>query len=599
MGKTVSDFIIDRMHAWGVRHVYGYPGDGINGLLGAFARQEDRVRFIQTRHEEMAAFMACAHAKWTGEPGVCVATSGPGAIHLLNGLYDAAKDNQPVVAIIGQQKRMSLGGDYQQEVDLISLFKDVAKHYVHMVAHPLQARTQIDQAFRIARGDRAVTCVIVPADVQEADAQVDPPRMHGSVVTGVGYSPPKVVPQDQDLERAATILNEGKKVAMLVGAGCLGAEQEVMKLAEALGAGVSKALLGKAVIDDALPYCAGAIGLLGTEPSYHLMMKCDTLLMIGTNFPYSEWLPKEGDARCVQINIKPRHLSLRYPADVALHGDARSTMQALLPLLKRKDDRSWQEGIEKNVAKWWKVLEARAHNKADPMPPQRVFWELCPKLPDNVILSADSGSAANWFARDLKVRPPMKASLSGGLATMLPGVPYATAAKFTHPDRPSIAFVGDGAMQMLGSNGLITVAKHWKEWADPRLIVCVLNNGDLNQVTWEQRVMAGDPKFDASQRVPGFSFAKYAQDLGLEALEVRDPEMVVAAWDRALGSQVPFVLDCHVDPNVPPLPPHIKFEQARKYLTAILKGDPDSVATVKQSMKGMLESFMPSLGGKD
>ena len=594
MAETVGDYMVGRLHEWGIDRIYGYPGDGINGLMGALRRAEAKVRFTQARHEELSAFMACAHAKFTGEVGVCLATSGPGAIHLLNGLYDAALDRQPVLAIVGQQKMLSLGSDYQQEVDLISLFKDVAHHFVHMCTHPAQARHLVDRALRIAKAERCVTCIIVPSDVQEMDAVDSPPRKHGSVYSGVGYSEPIVVPRQQDLRRAAAVLNEGKRVAMLVGAGCLGAAGEVLETADILGAGIAKALLGKAAIPDDLPFVTGSIGLLGTKASDEMMQHCDTLLMVGTSFPYSEWLPKEGQARSVQIDLKARMLGVRYPNEVNLCGDAKETLRALMPLLEAKRDRSWRETIEKNVAQWWALLEERAMLDAKPLNPQRVFWELSPRLPDRCILTADSGSAANWWARDLKVRAGMMASLSGNLATMGPGVPYAIAAKFAHPDRPVIACVGDGAMQMNGINGLVTIAAEYEKWKNRQLIVLVLNNGDLNQVTWEQRVMEGDPKFEASQVVPDFSYAKYAELVGLKGILMRGPEDVVPGWEEALRADRPVVVEAHTDPEVPPLPPHIRFDQAKKYLTSMLKGEPDRWYIFKRSLKEMAPSFKPN-----
>jgi pyruvate dehydrogenase (quinone) len=596
MSQTTSDFLIERLYDWGVRCIYGYPGDGINGLMGALNRATDKIRFIRTTHEENAAFMACAHAKFSGEVGVCMATSGPGAIHLLNGLYDAKKDFQPVVAIVGQQATTALGADYQQELDLISLFKDVAHHYVHMASTPAQIRTLVDQALRIAKADRAVTCIILPNDVQEQDAVVSPPRKHGTNFSGIGYTEPRIVPHDADLRRAAEVLNQGEKVAMLVGAGALHATDEVMEVADKLGAGVAKALLGKAVIPDDLSFCTGPIGLLGSRPSYDMMMQCDTLLMVGTSFPYAEFLPKEGQARGVQIDIQPRMLSLRYPMEVPLHGDTKLTLRALLPLLEHKQSRTWRHQIEEDVAEWWQVLKARAYTEAQPINPQRLFWELSPLLPDRCIIASDSGSAANWFARDLKVRRGMMASLSGGLATMCPGVPYAIAAKFAYPERVAIALVGDGAMQMLGNNGLLTIARHWQEWDDPRLIICVLNNQDLNQVTWEQRVLAGDPKFEASQLVHPFSYARYAELLGLRGIDLDTPENIRDTWGAALAADRPTVIDAKTDPNVPPLPPHISFEQARAYLSSMVEGDPDTLAMAKQSAKELVASWLPGNG---
>jgi pyruvate dehydrogenase (quinone) len=490
MADTVSDFLLQRLKAWGVHRIFGYPGDGINGIMGALNRADDDPEFIQVRHEEMAAMMACAHAKFTGRLGVCLATSGPGAIHLLNGLYDARMDHQPVLAIVGQVARPAMGGAYQQEVDLASLFKDVASEYVQQASVPEQIRHLVDRAVRIAIDQRTVTCLIFPADLQDMDAVTEPPRTHGTIHSGVGYSPARVVPREEDLRRAADVLNAGERVAVLVGQGALEAADEVIETADLLGAGVAKALLGRAVVPDDLPFVTGSIGLIGTMPSWELMTECDTLLMVGSSFPYSEFLPKEGQARGVQIDIDGRMLSIRYPMEVSLVGDSRDTLRALLPLLRRKEDRRWRERIEASVARWWTVLEARAKNPADPINPQLVFWELSPRLPDGCIITADSGTSADWFARDLKLRRGMMASLSGNLATMGPGVPYAIAAKFAHPDRPAIACVGDGAMQMNGINELITIAKYWMRWSDPRLIVMVLNNRDLNQVTWEQRLRA-------------------------------------------------------------------------------------------------------------
>jgi pyruvate dehydrogenase (quinone) len=544
----------------------------------------------------MAAFMACAHAKFTGEVGVCLATSGPGAIHLLNGLYDAKMDHQPVVAIVGQQARAALGGAYQQEVDLTTLFKDVAHEFVHMASTPEQIRHLVDRAIRIARSERTVTCVIIPNDLQELDAVPDPPRRHGTIHSGIGYSSPSVIPHDEDLRRAADVLNSGSRIAMLVGAGALGAADEVHEAAEILGAGVAKALLGKAVLPDDLPYVTGSIGLLGTKPSWDLMMECDTLLMVGSNFPYSEFLPKEGHARGVQIDIDGRMLGIRYPMEVNLVGDAAETLRVLIPYLERKSDRSWRTRIESNVAEWWKVLEGRAMASADPINPQRVFWELSSRLPDNCILSSDSGSSANWFARDVRIRRGMMASLSGSLATMGPGVPYAIGAKFAFPNRVAIALVGDGAMQMNGINGLITIAKYWNEWSDPRLVVLVLNNRDLNQVTWEQRAMAGDPRFDASQSLPDFGYARYAESLGLVGIRVDRPEDLGDAWDRVLHADRPAVLEAITDPNVPPLPPHITLEQARHFLSSIYHGDAESLGFIRQTIKDAAQTYLPHKG---
>ena len=592
MADTVGDFLLQRMNAWGVRRVFGYPGDGINGIMGAFGRQDD-IEFIQTRHEEMAAFMATAHAKFTGEVGVCVATSGPGAIHLLNGLYDAKLDHQPVVAIVGQQKRSSIGGDYQQEVDLVSLFKDVAHEYVHMATDAAQVRHLIDRAFRIAREERTVTCIIFPNDVQELDAVPKPPREHGTVHSGIGALTRSHVPPLEALQQAARILNEGRKVAILAGAGALHATDELIEVAELLGAGIAKALLGKAAVPDDLPFVTGSIGLLGTKPSDDMMNDCDTLLMVGSNFPYSEYLPKEGQARGVQIDIDARRASVRYPMEFNLIGDAKATLRALIPLLERKADRGWQDEIREGVERWWRVLEGRAMNDADPVNPQRVFWELSPRLPDNSVVAVDSGSVANWYARDVKMRRGMMTSVSGGLSTMGCAVPYAIAAKFALPDRPVIALVGDGAMQMNGINGLITVAKYWQQWPNGRLVIMVLNNQDLNLVTWEERAMGGNPKYEASQTMPDFPYAAYAELLGLKGIRVDTPEGVAAGWEAAFAADRPCVLEMVVDPNVPPLPPDVSPKQAKAYFAALLKGDPDALATVKAGIKETWASWFP------
>lgn len=596
MSDTVSDFLLKRLHQWGVRRIFGYPGDGINGIMGALGRADKAglgIDYVQTRHEQLAAFMACAHAKFTGEVGVCLATSGPGAIQLLNGLYDARLDHQPVVAIVGQQARAALGGNYQQEVDLPALFKDVASEFVHMATVPAQMRHLVDRAVRIARDQRTVTCLIIPNDVQELPAVETPPRKHGTVHSGIDHPRVHVVPSEAELRRAADVLNDSERVAILVGAGALHATDEVIEVAERLGAGVAKALLGKAAVPDDLPFVTGSIGLLGTQPSWELMNECDALLMVGSSFPYSEFLPEEGQARGVQIDLDGRMLNLRYPMEVGLIGDSRQTLRALLPLLQHKADRRWREKVESNVARWWKVTQARAMAAAEGLNPQRVFWELSPRLPDHCIVTCDSGSATNWYARDLKFRRGMSGSLSGGLATMGPAIPYALAAKLAHPDRPVIALQGDGAMQMNGLNGLITIAQHWRQWSDPRLTVMVLNNRDLNQVTWEQRAMTGDPKFEPSQVVPEFKYAEYARMLGLHAIRVTSAEEVGPAWEEALRSPVPTLLEMVTDPNVPPWPPHVTADQTKAYLSALWQRDPDAMAVIKNSARQWWAGLFP------
>jgi len=595
MTETASDFLIRRVGEWGIRRIYGYPGDGINGIIGAIDRANGAIEYVQVRHEEMAAFMATAHAKFTGEIGVCLATSGPGAIHLLNGLYDAKMDHQPVVAIVGQSARAAIGGNYQQEVDLVSLFKDVASEYVYMASDPMQMRQLIDRACRIALTERSVTCVIVPKDVQELPSE-QPPHAHNTVHTGIGYTAPHIVPMAEDLQKAATILNNGKKVSILVGAGALHASQEVAEVADILGCGVAKALLGKAVLSDDLPFVTGCIGLLGTKPSWDMMMDCDTLLMIGSTFPYGEFLPKEGQARGVQIDIDGRMLSLRYPMECNLIGDSAQTLRALIPYLQRKTDRSWREKIEGNVRDWWKEVEARAMIEAKPLNPERVFFELSKRLPANTILSADAGTTANWYGRILRMKPGMMGSLSGSLATMGAAVPYAIAAKFAYPDRVPICCTGDGAMQMNGLNELITVSKYWQKWSDPRLIFLVLNNRDLNQVSWEMRIEAGNPKLETTQSLPDFPYAAYADELGLKGIRVDNPDSVASAWEAALSADRPVVFEAYVSGDVPTLPPHISLEQAKEFTSALIKGDPNEGGIIKQSAKSIIEGVLPHTG---
>ncbi len=596
MSIKVSDYVLQRLRAWEVEHVFAYAGDGINGLLAAWERADNQPRFIQARHEEMAAFQAVGYAKFSGKVGVCAATSGPGAIHLLNGLYDAKLDHVPVVAIVGQTDRSAMGGSYQQEVDLLSLYKDVAAEFCEMVTVPEQLPNVLDRAMRTAYAKRTVTAVIIPADVQELD--YTPPRHAFKMVpSSLGLSSYAPVPGDAELDRAAEVLNAGEKVAILVGQGARGARAEVEQVTEALGAGVAKALLGKDALPDDLPYVTGAIGLLGTRPSYELMQGCDTLLVIGSSFPYSQFLPEYDQARAVQIDIDPFMVGLRYPFEVNLVGDARETLARLLPRLTRKKHGAWRKKIEKNTARWWEVMERRAAVEADPVNPEHVVHALDAVLPDDVILTADSGSAANWYARHLRLRGAMRGSLSGTLATMGPGVPYAIGAKFAHPNRPALALVGDGAMQMNGMAELITAAKYWQDWSDPRLIVAVLNNGDLNQVTWEMRALSGAPQFLPSQAIPDVPYADFARSIGLDGARVEEPAEVATAWQRALAADRPFVLDFRVDPAVPPIPPHATLDQIEAAAASLVKGDSDRGAVLRQGLKAKVQEMLP--GGHD
>jgi pyruvate dehydrogenase (quinone) len=591
MAQNVSEFVWRRLAQWGLSRVYGYPGDGVGGLDIALERAKDYMHYVQVRHEEMAAFMASGHAKFTGEVGLCYATSGPGAIHLLNGLYDAKMDHTPVVAIVGQQARTALGANYQQEVDLQNLFKDVASEYVAMAILPSQVRQLIDRAVRIAHTKRTVTCVILPNDLQELPYE-EPPMAHGSTHTGIGYAGPALTPDATTLRRAADVLNAGTKIALLIGAGALQATDEVIAVANRLNAGVAKALLGKAALPDDLAFVTGSIGLLGTKPSWDLMKECDTFFMIGSAFPYSEFLPEPGRARGVQIDIDGANLSLRYPMEVSMVGDSAAALRELLPLLKQNTNVSWRQRVEKNVAEWWKLLEERAMQPASPVNPQRVFWELSPRLPENAIMTGDSGSVANWYARDIKMRRGMKGSLSGGLASLGAGTPYAVAAKFAFPERTVIAFMGDGAMQMNGLNVMITVKKYWRSWTTPHFIVLVLNNRDLNQVTWEERVQLGEGKTVSTQEIPNFPYARYADLLGLRGIYVDKPEQLGPAWDDALRASRPVILEVCTDPNVPPLPPHITLKDAKNFMSMLPK-EPEVGSVLKNSLKEVFAAVLP------
>ncbi|MEU6552017.1 thiamine pyrophosphate-requiring protein [Streptomyces sp. NPDC046915] len=602
MSTKVSDHILARLREWGVEQVFGYPGDGINGLLAAWGRADDQPRFIQSRHEEMSAFQAVGYAKFSGRLGVCAATSGPGAIHLLNGLYDAKLDHVPVLAIVGQTHRSAMGGSYQQEVDLHTLFKDVASDFLETVTVPEQLPNVLDRAIRTAYARRCPTAVIIPGDVQELDYSA-PTHEFKMVPSSLGMSESTAIPTDDALRRAAEILNAGDKPAILIGQGAAGAVAEVQRIAELLGAGVAKALLGKDVLSDELPYVTGSIGLLGTRPSYELMRDCDTLLTIGSSFPYTQFMPEFGKARGVQIDLDPHMVGMRYPYEVNLVGDARATLQRLIPLLEtdrggRPEDREWFDTVSANVRRWHETMERRAHLSADPINPEYVARALDPLLPQNSIITSDSGSVANWYARHITMRPGMRGSLSGTLATMGAGVPYAIGAKFAHPDRPVFALVGDGAMQMNGLAEVITAAKYRDRWTDPRLVFAVWNNQDLNQVTWEMRAMEGAPSFLPSQELPDVQYAAFARSLGLTGIRVEKPQDVEAGWRAALEADGPSVVEFLTDPAVPPIPPHASWEQMEATAESILKGDADRGSMIKQGFMAKVQEFLPGHDGK-
>jgi pyruvate dehydrogenase (quinone) len=552
--RTVSDLMVERLRAWGVERIYGYSGDGINGFLEALNRAEDGPRFVQARHEENAAFMAVGHAKYGGGVGVVTSTQGPGAVHLLNGLYDAKLDGVPVVAIVGQQNRSVLGSGYMQEINLLTLFSDVAAQYAVLVSAPEQLPMALDRAFRTALATRSPAVVIVPHDVQKAAA----PELgaeHGIVVTAPGYRPGEVRPQADDLQVAADILNSGQRVALLVGQGARHAGAEVVAVAEKLGAGITTSLLGKPYVDETLPYAAGTMGHLGTTASAHLLGTCDTLLIVGSNDPWTEFYPQPGQARAVQIDLDGRYLGNRYPVEVGLVGDAAATLSSLVGLLTSRTDRSWRDEVERHVREWREIAERRAMTPAEPVNPERVLRELDRQLPKDARIAVDVGSVVYWYARQVRVPEGVPVHLSSTLASMGCGVPYGIAAKLGAPERPVLVLSGDGGFQMTGIAELVTVSRLWREWADPRFVICVLNNGDLAEVTWEQREMEGEPRFPASQALPDFPYAEYAELLGLRGERVEDPEQLAAAWERALSADRPVLLEVKTDASIPLLPP--------------------------------------------
>lgn len=552
--RLVADVMVERLGAWGVKRIFGYSGDGINTFLGALRRAENGPEFVQARHEESAAFMAVAHAKYGGGVGVVVATQGPGAVHLLNGLYDAKLDGVPVVAIVGQQDLSVLGSQYQQEIDLPAVVKDVAAQFSQQVAAPEQVPMVLDRAFRTALATSSPCVVVVPHDVQQMPAP-ELEQEHGTVVTAPLFERPRIVPRQPQLDAAADLLNSGERVALLVGQGARNAEREVVAIAERLGAGIAISLLGKPYVDEALPNVAGVMGHLGTSASAWLMEHCDTLLVIGSNDPWTEFYPPPGAARAVQIDIDGRKIGNRYPMEVGLVGDAAETIAALLERLEPRTDGTWPSRVAKVVQDWDRLSAERAATPADPVNPELVARELGGRLPADAQVAIDVGSCVYWYARQLRLPPGVPAHLSSTLASMGCGVPYGLAAKLLAPERPVVVLAGDGGMQMSGIAELVTVSRMWRRWSDPRFVVCVLNNRDLAEVTWEQRETEGDPRYANSQDLPAFPFAGYADLLGLRGITVKDPALLGPAWEDALSADRPVVIDVHTDPSIPLLPP--------------------------------------------
>ena len=573
--RTVSDVIVERLRTWGVTRVFGYSGDGINGFMGALRRTEGRtegqVEFVQARHEEAAAFMAVGHAKYTGGVGVVTSTQGPGAVHLLTGLYDAKLDGVPVVAIVGQQSRTVLGSAYMQEIDLTALFKDVASQFVQLVSAPEQVPMVLDRAFRTAKATSSPCVVIVPHDVQSAPAP-ELEQQHGIVVTAPSWNASAKTPREEDLDAAAAILNSAERVALLVGQGARHASDQVVAVAEKLGAGIATSLLGKPYVDETLPFAVGTMGHLGTTASAHLLGNCDALLIVGSNDPWTEFYPPPGAARAVQIDIDEKKIGNRYPVEVGLPGDAASALAALDKKLVFRAPGEWRSEVEQEVSRWRILAADRAAVPARPVNPERVVRELNGRLPADAQLSVDVGSCVYWYARQLVLPQGVPAHLSGTLASMGCAIPYGVAAKLAHPDRPLVALAGDGAMQMSGAAELATVAHRWRQWQDPRFVVCVFNNRELTEVTWEQRESEGEPRFAASQELPDFPFAGYADLLGLRGIRVEDPEDIGAAWEEAFAADRPVLIEVLTDPEVPLLPPfpagREKAESMRKGLAA-------------------------------
>ena len=566
MAQTAADVLVESIIHWGVDTVFGLPGDGINGIMEALRTRQDRVRFIQVRHEEAAAFMACAYAKYTGRLGCCLATSGPGGIHLLNGLYDAKLDQAPVLAITGQTYSDLKGSKFQQEVNMTLLFEDVSV-YNQEVINPNQIEMLANEACRHALNNRGVAHITFPVDYQEVEpsGKGTMHKVEGSTTSR--WSPPIIVPQEDELKLAAFILNEAKKPVILVGQGALGAGQEVIEIADKLGAPIVKALLGKAVVPDDHPLTTGGLGLLGTTPSQEAMEECDALLIIGSSFPYMEYLPKPDQAKGVQIDDKPDRIGLRFPVTVGLVGDAKPTVAALSKYITRKEDKSFLERAQAGMKDWWELMRTRAMRDDVPIKPQRVAWELSDLAADDAIISTDSGTITTWIARQFKIKRDQKFSCSGTLATMAPGLPYSIAAKIAYPERQSIAFVGDGGFTMLMGEFLTAV-----KYNLPILVVIIKNN-TLGQIRWEQIVFLGNPEYGCELYNP--DFAKYAEACGGVGFTVERPEEIRPALERAIESGRPAIVEVIVDHNEPPMPSKVTVKQAIRFAEALAKGQPE------------------------
>ena len=597
---TVSDFVIQRIREWGVSRIFAFPGDGIgefDGALEKAQRDDAGLKYVRPTHEEICSLMATAHAKFTGEVGVCVATSSPGAFHMLNGLYDAQMDNQPVVAIVGQQGLNAFGTFTQQESNLERTMADVAV-YVQTIVSPEQAQAVVDTAFRTAKVRLGPAVIVIPHDVQAMTMPELTPQNWVSRSSAVAPSI-SIIPSQSEIEKAARIINAGSKVTFIVGHGANGATDEVLQAASICGAGLITALRGKQVIPSDVPHHSQQLGLLGSLPSAHQMSGCDTLVFLGTNYPYSQFLPESGQARAIQIDLKPEQMGLRYPTELNLWGDVKATLTALIPHLDQKTDLSWQNTVAEEMLEWENEMEAQAMlTYKDGVNPRRVYHELNKRLPPNAIVTADAGSTADWYGHHIRLRRGMLGDLSGRLASMLAAMPYATAAKFAYSDRPVICTIGDGAFQMLGMNELITIKKYLQEWENPQLIILILHNNDLTQVSWEMRTEDANPVWSTSQDVQSVDYAGWAEMLGFSGIRVKTDDEVPGAWDTAFAHRGITLIDAYTSKNVPPLPPHITFEFAKHTAEALLKKDPDGVDVMRDSAKALLTEGIERVKGK-
>jgi pyruvate dehydrogenase (quinone)/pyruvate oxidase len=563
---TAGDVLVDTLHCWGVDTVFGIPGDGVNGIIESLRKRQADIRFVQVRHEEAAAFNACAYAKWTGKLGVCISTSGPGGIHLLNGLYDAKLDGQPVLAITGLQFHDLLHTWTQQDVELDKLFMDVSVYNTRVMG-PQHTENVVELACRTALAYRGVAHVTMPVDMQSEPVSKDVKSKRNvphHVPDMMAYS--SQMPSEEQLAKAVEVLNSGKKTVILAGRGALGAGEALVAVAEKLAAPIVKPLLGKAAVNDDNPYCIGGTGLLGTKPAQESLEECDTLLIAGSSFPYIEFYPRPGQARAVQIEIDPMRIGLRYPVDAGLVGDTDRVLRALLPKLTMRADRSFLENAQKGMKEWNALMDERGSVQSKPMKPQVVAYELNKLLSDDAIVATDSGTITTWIARYLMIRGDMKFSCSGNLATMACGLPYAIAAGVAYPDRQVVAFVGDGGLTMLMGE-LATCVKYGLN-----VKIIVIKNNVLGQIKWEQMVFLGNPEYVCE--LQPIDFAAVAKGFGVQSFTIDDPKQCGATLQKALATPGPVLVEAVVDPHEPPMPPKVTLSDAKNFAEALARGTP-------------------------